>query len=254
MRRSIRSGRWCFCLAGNGGFSRLGVIMAGTSFFPSTDAALLAWSLNLSTLITATPTAYGLTTTQATAYAGLHAAYGTALAACDPAMRNKSAVATKNGAKINLKYNARLLANLVYGTGTVTNAQKLALGLTVRAMPSPVPVPGSAPGLDVISVSAWTVKIKLHDSTSSAKRGKPPGVTGASVFSFVGATAPSDMGAWKFEGNTGRTKIDVAFDNTNAPGTKVWLSAFWFNPSKQSGPACSPVSANLPGGSVSMAA
>lgn len=226
--------------------------MAG--FLPNTDAGLLAWSLNFSTLISAGAVSYGLTTGQATAYATLHASYGTALAACDKAIRTKSAVSTKNAAKAALKTNARLLANLVNGTATVTNAQKLALGLTVRSKPSPVPPPSAAPGLDILSVNAWTVKIKLHDSSSSAKRGKPPGVTGASVFSYVGATPPSDMGSWQFEGNTGRTNVDVAFANTNAPGTKVWLTAFWFNGSKQSGPACSPVSTNLQGGSVSMAA
>jgi hypothetical protein len=138
--------------------------------------------------------------------------------------------------------------------GSVTDGQKLSLGLNVKASPSPIPVPSSAPGLDVVSVSAWTVKIKLHDSTSSAKRGKPPGVSGAAVFSFVGATPPTDIAAWKFEGNTGRTNIDVAFANTLAPGALVWLTAFWFNGRKQSGPACAPVSTNLQGGSVSMAA
>jgi hypothetical protein len=35
------------------------------TFFPGTDAKLLAWSLNFSTLITAGPTTYGLTTAQA---------------------------------------------------------------------------------------------------------------------------------------------------------------------------------------------
>jgi hypothetical protein len=228
--------------------------VAGTSFLPSTDAALLAWSLNFNTLINATPTAFGLTAAQATSYGALHTAYSTALAACDKAIRTKSAVSTKNQAKVNLKANARLLANLVNGTSTVTNAQKLSLGLTVKSKPSPVPVPSDAPGLDILSVNAWTVKIKLHDSSSSAKRGKPPGVTGASIFSFVGATPPNDMGSWTFQGNTGLTKIDVAFANTNAPGTKVWITAFWFNGSKQSGPACAPVSTNLQGGSVSMAA
>jgi hypothetical protein len=44
----------------------LGVIVATTvGFLPNTDARLLAWSLNFNTLITATPTAYGLTTAQA---------------------------------------------------------------------------------------------------------------------------------------------------------------------------------------------
>ena len=113
--------------------------MASTSFLPNTDAALLAWSLNFSTLITATPTAYGLVAGQATAYAALHTAYGTALAACDPAIRTRGAVQTKNTARTNLKNSARSLAKIVEGTPTVTNAQKVTLGLNVRSLPSPIP-------------------------------------------------------------------------------------------------------------------
>src|SRR5438067_1011799 len=106
----------------------------------------------------------------------------------------------------------------------------------------------------VLSVFAWTVRIRLYDIASVAMRGKPPGVNGAAVFSHVGETAPTDIGAWQFQGNTGKTNMDVVFPNTIAPGAKVWLTAFWFNGRKQSGPACNPVSTNLQGGSVSMAA
>lgn len=226
--------------------------MAG--FLPSSDSKLLAWSLNFNTLIVATPTVFGLSSAFATAYTALHNAFATGLAACDPAIRTKSAVATKNTARTNLKNNARLLADLVNGTATVTNAQKLSLGLTVRHAPTPIPAPSDAPALDIKSVNAWTVSIRLHDATDSAKRGKPGGVSGASVFSFVGATPPADLGSWQFEGNTGKTTVDVTFPNTIAAGTKVWLTAFWFSPRKQAGPNCTPVSANLSGGSVSMAA
>jgi len=225
-----------------------------SSFLPSTDAGLLAWSLNFKTLITATPTVYGLTAPQATAYGTLHDAYNTALVACEPSTRTRPAVATKNTARTNLKANARLLAKLVQAAPLVTDAQRLALGLNVRQAPAPVPAPSSAPNLDVVSVSAWTVSIKLHDASSGKKRGRPPGVSGAAIFSYVGATPPTALNDWHFEGNTGKTTIDAAFSNTLAPGAKVWLTAFWFNNRKQSGPACTPVGANLPGGSVSMAA
>jgi hypothetical protein len=225
-----------------------------TSFLPNKDAALLAWSLNFSAKITATPTAYGLTAPQATAYATLHTNYATALAACDPGERSKSLVAAKNAARAALKSSARLLALLVQGTASVTDAQKLELGLTVRAMPSPIPPPAYAPALDVVSVSGRTVRIRLHDSTDAARRGKPAGVNGATVLSFVGTTPPDGVdGGWKFEGNTGRTIVDVVFPETVAAGAKVWLAAFWFNGSKQSGPICAPVGTNVQFG-VSMAA
>jgi hypothetical protein len=222
--------------------------------FPTSDTALLQWSQNIVNLITPAPATYNLVAADVTTYTALHTAYSTALAGCDPAQRNRSAVVAKNAARAALKAGATLLANKVYASATVTDAQKTALGIPPRKTPAPIPAPSTSPTLEVLSVNGWTVKIKLRQSGSGKKRGKPAGVSGASVFSFVGVDAPGDISAWKFEGNTGRTNIDVAFANTIAAGAKVWLTAFWFNGRKQSGPACAPVSTNLQGGSVSMAA
>jgi hypothetical protein len=223
-------------------------------FLPRTDDALLAWSANFSALITATPTAYGLTAALASSYAAVHTTFATALGACDPGQRSKTTVAAKNEARTNLKIQARLLANLVEGTSTVTDAQKVELGLNVRKPPTPTPVPTTPPVLEVISVSAWTVKIKLREQGGTGRRGKPVGVAGASFFSYVGGEPPTDLAQWKFEGNTGRTSFDVAFTSTLPAGTRVWLTAFWFNGRKISGPICNPVGINLQGGSVALAA
>lgn len=228
--------------------------MAG-NFYQGTDAGLLEGSANFSTLITGAFATYGLTTGQASAYATLNTTYASAYhAAKDPGTRTSVTVSAKNAARLALRSSARLLAAIIKATPTVTNSQLLALGLSVHSTPMPIPAPTDAPALDVASVNAWTVKIKLHDATSGSKRGKPPGVSGASVFTYVGATPPADLASWQFEGNTGRVNFDVLFPNTIAPGVKVWLTAFWFNGRKQAGPTCSPISTNLPGGSVSMAA
>jgi hypothetical protein len=167
--------------------------------------------------------------------------------------RSPANIITKNAAKRAMIVEARQLAGVIQKFPTITNTQRSELGLTVPNTPSPVPVPSSQPAMEITSVSGWTVSLRLHDSTSGTKRGKPAGVSGASLFSFVGAIAPAEIALWKFEGSTGRTKINVSFDSSNAPGTKVWLTAFWFNNRKRSGPACDPISTNLQGGSVSMA-
>lgn len=222
--------------------------------FPKTDTGLLQWSQNFLNLITATPTAFGLTAADATAYGTVHTAYSTALTACDKAVRNRPAVVTKNAARTSLKNSATLLANKVYSTATVTDAQKTQLGIPPRATPSPIPAPTTSPVIEIVSLSAWTVRIRLRDGQGS-RRGKPAGTQGASVFSFVGPTASGDITAWTFQGSTGRVNaIDVTFPTSLAAGTKVWLTAFWFNGRKQSGPASVPISVNLPGGSVSLAA
>jgi hypothetical protein len=223
----------------------------GTSFLPTTDNALLAWSLNFSTLISATPTTYGLSATQATAYATLHSQYSAALAtATNPTTRTKANVAAKNTARDALKTDARLLAKIVDGQATVTNQQRIQLGLNVRTVPTPVPVPSLPPEMDIVSVVGRTVKIRVHNSATT-KRARPAGVTGTTIFSYVGATPPNDVTAWTFQGNTSKTVVDIAFGNTLAAGSQVWLCAFWYNGKGQSGPACTPVTTYLAGGNVS---
>jgi hypothetical protein len=44
--------------------------------------------------------------------------------------------------------------------------------------------------------------------------------------------------------------ISVVFPASVAPGSKVWLTAFFFNPRALSGPAATPVSTYLPGGAA----
>jgi hypothetical protein len=222
--------------------------------FPSTDSGLLAWANHFGTTIAAgPPTIYGLTSTQSTAFTAAVTSFQTALTACEPTVRNKAATAAKNSAKASLKIMATQLANIINGQPTVSDAQKIALGLTVRATPSPVPAPANPPELDIVSVTGRTVKIRVHNNVTM-KRARPAGVTGTTVFTYIGMTPPGDVTLWTFQGNTSKTVVDVAFPEATPAGSAVWLIAFWYNGKGQSGPACSPVSTYLAGGSVSMAA
>ncbi len=76
----------------------------GKSFYLGTDAELQTGSQSFSTKISATPTAYGLTAAQATAYAALDATWQAAYtAAKDPETRTKAKVQAKNDAKAAIK-------------------------------------------------------------------------------------------------------------------------------------------------------
>ena len=224
-------------------------------FFRGTDADLATGATNLISIVTAVPATWGLTSGIVTSYTTLSTSYNSLLtAATTPATRTPVAIQAKNAAGKLLKASSVNIAKIITATPTVTNAQLLSLRLNMRATPTPSPVPATAPNLDIVSVSGFTSSIRLHDSTSGSRRGKPVGVAGASVFSHVGAAAPTEMSGWTFEGNTGKTRLNLSFSGSNAAGTTVWFSAFWFNGAKQSGPMCAPVSTNLPGGSVAMAA
>jgi hypothetical protein len=215
------------------------------SFLPDPDRLLLRWAENFYAVANAVPgpAGYGLTVAQLASFNLLLMSYQAGLAACDPGVRSKAAVITKNQAKVNLQADARLLAKVVQGTGSVTDAQKTTLGLNVRATPRRAGMPADAPSIDIVSVSGRTVSIRLHSAAVAGKRGRPAGVKGATIFSYVGETAPTDASAYKFEGNTARTTFEVTFPDAVAPGSAVWITAMWFNTRAQSGPAAQPVQA-----------
>jgi hypothetical protein len=220
-------------------------------FLPSKDADLLAWSVNWSARITSTPTAYGLTAAMATAYSTLHDSFASLLSrATEPSTRTRGAVAAKNDARRLLKAQARDLARIVNAFPAITNEQRLDLGLNPRSgTQTPIQPPTESPVLEVVAANGRILKLKIH-SPSSPRRGKPDGVNGSSVFSFVGSAPPADISLWKFEGSTTRTLATVEFPPTVPAGAQVWLTAFFFNPRSQSGPACTPISAYVAGGVV----
>ena len=108
--------------------------------------------------------------------------------------------------------------------------------------------------LEVIERMGTVVKVRLHDATGE-RRGKPDGVAGARIYSHIGPTAPVNVVDWKFEGQVTRTaEIPITFASETAPGTIVWFTACWYNPRGETGPGCAPVSTNIAGGEMEMAA
>ena len=179
-----------------------------TDFLPSREAELVTWSNNFNTKISAAPTAYGLTAGQAMTYASRHGTFTSAYqTANNPNTRSPSNIVAKNTAKRALIVEARSLARIVQAAPGVTPAQKDELGLTVRdGEGSPIPAPAVAPQIDLVSMVGRTLNIRLHDGDST-RRGKPAGVQGASVFSFVGVTPPVDIASWKFDPENGTVPL-----------------------------------------------
>lgn len=216
------------------------------NYLPARESELVTWSTNFAQLITAGPTTYGLTDLQADAYNEARTSFATAYqTANDPTTRSPANIEAKDTARDALLALTRQLVKVVQAWPDMTDERRVALGITVPDLErTPVPAPDTWPQLDITSVVGWTVNVRLHDGDSTGRR-RPAGVKGANVFSYVGETPPTEVGAWKFEGGTTRSETAVEFPHTLPPGTKVWLTAFWFNPTMQSGPACPPVSTQI---------
>jgi hypothetical protein len=116
-----------------------------------------------------------------------------------------------------------------------------------------LPAPDQPPRLRVQSMDGHVATIVLSDR-EGMKRRKPRGASGAVIRSFVGDVGglPADFSEWKHAGMTTRTINRIAFDARLAPGTKVWLAAYWVSRvGKQSRP-CEPVLIYVAGGGPMM--
>ena len=219
---------------------------------PLKDSLLVPFSTNFNDRIVATPLVFQLSVPQAAAYTALHdpyvAAYNAMMAARADGTRSQSLTATKESTKLGLLNYARQLYTFVQSNNSVTQANKILLGIHLKVIPAPIPRPGVQPAVDVIKVSGRTVSLNIHDSASSTKRGKPTFTQAAWVYSFVGENYPADPLAWTFEGATTRPRFDILFPSTVAGGAQVWVCAAWINAKQEAGPTSVPITTNLPGG------
>ena len=225
--------------------------MQMTFTFPKRDAELLTFLVNFKDLIGAAPTDYGITTAQAAELASAVLGYQGELLACDPAVRNQTAVMSKNAAKRSVMAMAYDLAMAIAAQPAISPPAKLALGIKARATRSRIGPPTVRPGITIASVAGRTVTVRIHDSASSNARGRVRGAVGAQVYTYVGASYPSDPTLWQFGGLATRAAYDVTFADTVAGGTQVWLCAAWVNHRGDAGPSSVPVQTSLAGGNVS---
>ena len=221
---------------------------------------LADWSTNANTRLTASPGTYGTTSGVAAQYATLHGAFITAndnlVAARAAGIRSSPLSSERTSRKLALLAFARPLYKQIQANTAVSDAAKIELGVVLpNVQPVPRPVPGYSPGILVTGVDGRLVKIRLFDPAHPTRKRFPADVNGAIVMSYVGATPSENPRDYKLEGPTSRVNVEILFPADLAPGTKVWLTATFFNERKQMGPACEPVGTQLNyGGSMPMAA
>lgn len=222
--------------------------MPATNYIPPKDQDFKAWALNFSTLITATPTAFGLVAGQATAYAALYAAFNTALtAATDPSTRTKVTVAAKNVARANLETSTRMLAGVVQGFPTITPSQLESLGLTVRSTARPpIPDPVTVPVLSFVGNGPLSAVLRYADELTPASRKKPFGAVQIQVFVSYGTTAPTGLAQMQMLGVFTKNPVNVTWPGT-AAGDTAWVAARWVTRTGKTGPLSAIISTSVIG-------
>jgi hypothetical protein len=184
------------------------------------------------------------TKTAGAPHAAITAACGT-VAAHSPTTRGPASILAKNEAKKNYIALVRPVVRQIQNWPGTTDADRQALGITIPKNRSDINPPTQPPQMDIVLVNGRRVQIRLHGSDPD-RRTKPAGVAGASIYSFSGATPPTDLNQWHFLQSISRTDALITFDNPAVTGSTLWLCARWFNAKQQPGPACDPQNVAAP--------
>jgi hypothetical protein len=223
--------------------------VANRDYIPSTDEGKRVWARNLATLVAATPAAFSVPVPVATAYTATVDEYDAALtAALEPSTRGPSTITTKNTKRAALVAASRSIVATIQGTPGLTATQKQDLAISQRDFePSPIPAPTAVPVAKIIKVDGWTIDVQIT-TAGSTRRGLPDGVAGINIYSFQGAVAPTDPAEWTYEGESSRSRFQIAAPPTLPAGSKVWYTFCFKSPRFQTGPACAGVAIIVGGG------
>jgi len=209
---------------------------------PDKDQDLDVWGTNFDVRITATPTAFGITAGDATAFHTLRLDFTTRLAtSLDPTTRTKGTVAAKNTSKRALVAKARSLIKLITAFPPLTPTQRADLGLNAKDVtPTPVPPPATKPMLSVDPDGT----LRIVDETMPDRRGKPSGVNGAVVFAKVDGPPPTTVDDAKFSALATRNRIPLALPS-GSNGKTLYVLARWYNERGELGPVSAVASTTI---------
>lgn len=204
------------------------------------------WVANFKTLIAASPTSYGLVTSDATAittaYTNWHAAY---LAAVSPTTRTEATVETKNEQKAIVLGVCRGYAAAIRVNHAISNALKIGLGLHVPSgTATPIPPPSTYPLLTIESFNMGVLELHAADQSAPDRKAKPPGVAGLLLFSVIAPTAATVPDGAGFNAFLTKPKFHSAFDPADAGKTVTYFGR-WTNGKGELGPWSPPVSIRI---------
>jgi hypothetical protein len=166
---------------------------ATSPYIPNRDADFADWSANFSTLISAAPATYGLVAADATTIAASNTSWQAAYTlAVNPVTRTPATVAAKDAARASAEAVFRPYAIRIRDNASVTDANKVALGLTIPSLvPTPIPPPTVAPVLALVSATPLVTKLG-YKATGSAGKAKPYGSIGVEIWTSIGTAAATD--------------------------------------------------------------
>ncbi len=214
-------------------------------YIPGPDANFNAWQTNFVAYANANLAALGLVAADMTPVTGAQTnwllAFPAHIAAANAA---KAAKQTKDESRAALVGAIRPLVRRLQASPQVTDAEKAALGITVRdAEPSPIGPPTTAPIASVECGTRLQHTIRFVDSATPTKKAKPAGVLGVEIWNHIGTEPPTEADL-RFVAVD--TSAPFVLNFNSADGNKTayyWLR--WVSPTGERGPWSEPAQATI---------
>lgn len=212
-------------------------------YLPAQDAAFDTWFNNFSTLLTGSPTNFGLVagdaTTVATSFTAWNSAY---VAATTPATRTAVTIAAKDAQRTLSEAVLRPYAVDISRNPAVTNADKTAIGVSLpNSSRTPIPPPLTVPALTLVGAIHFLHTLAYRDTSTPTTKAKPPGAIGVEMWRVVSTLPSTDVSLanqigvfTKSPNNIGYTTPDVGKTATywarwvtrSGPGGQVQVGPF----------------------------
>lgn len=163
-------------------------------YIPAPNAQFNDWIANFASLITASPTTYGLVSGDATTINAVATPWAAAYtAATDPTTRTSVTVAAMQAARAAAESVVRPYAVQISQNSGVTNDDKVAVGVTVRiTTPTPIPPPTTVPALSLIAGTHLAHQLRYYDTSTPTTKAKPFGAIGIEVWRSIGTVPATD--------------------------------------------------------------
>jgi hypothetical protein len=218
-----------------------------TTYIPSKDADLASWADNFSTLITASPTTYGLISGDATAIAAVVDPFLAAYTVITvPATKTIVTVADKNTTKFAMLSVVRSYAQRIATNPGVADSDKIALGLNLHGTPpSPIPEPTTMPIISIVSATPLNHVLRYADEVTPDKRSKPFGAAAMDLFVTIDTTPKTNPDEALFYGSVTKQPYFISYAPEDA-GKIATLWARWSTRRGLVGPWSSSISQVIP--------
>jgi hypothetical protein len=220
--------------------------MSTSDYIPRADADFDAWLKNFVDYVAANAADLGLTPAQVTSAQTVRADWGvkypastTAQAAANSAVQGKTD--SRSGAEVFV----RSLVGSIQANSAVTDAQRQALGITVRsASRTATGPPTSRPVATIDTSQRLRHTINFSDESTPNSRAKPDGVQGCEIWMKVGDPAPAGPNDVHYVALDTRTPYVTEFDAADAGKTAYYMLR-WISTRGETGPWSATVSGTI---------